>query len=92
MFINRVSEGFLAICVCILTFPLLGSIALKAQTEFASNDQRAAKVDYLFNTWDRPDKPGWAVGVIQDGNLVYERYFGMANIKKGIEKRITTSS
>jgi len=38
------------------------------------------QVDALFTAWDRPDTPGCALGVIQDGQLVYARGYGMANL------------
>ena len=38
------------------------------------------QVDALFAAWDRPDTPGCALGVIQDGRLVYARGYGLANL------------
>jgi len=46
--------------------------------------QLTDKVDALFTTWDRPDSPGCALGVIQHGQLVYKRGYGMANLEHGI--------
>ncbi|GBC83113.1 Penicillin-binding protein 4* [bacterium HR10] len=43
-----------------------------------------AQVDRLFAVWDRPDSPGCAVGIIQNGRLVYARGYGMANLEHGI--------
>jgi CubicO group peptidase (beta-lactamase class C family) len=37
--------------------------------------------DRLFAAWDRPDSPGCAVGIIQDGALVYVRGFGRASLE-----------
>jgi CubicO group peptidase (beta-lactamase class C family) len=42
------------------------------------------KVDALFERWNRPDSPGCAVGIISDGELVYERYFGAASLEFGV--------
>lgn len=47
-------------------------------------DARTAKVDELFAQWDRPDSPGCAVGIIQDGQLIYARGYGMANLDHDI--------
>jgi CubicO group peptidase (beta-lactamase class C family) len=38
------------------------------------------KVDALFAEWDRPGSPGCALGVIREGQLVYARGYGMANL------------
>jgi CubicO group peptidase (beta-lactamase class C family) len=40
----------------------------------------AAKVDEMFARWDRKDGPGCAVGIIQNGQLVYSKGFGSANL------------
>ena len=55
-----------------------------AQLELASHDPRPAEIDSLFSASDRPDVPGWAVGVIQDGKFVYKRCYGMANVEEKI--------
>src|SRR5262245_28932656 len=39
-----------------------------------------ARVDRLFETCNRPDVPGCAVGIIQDGKLIYRKGFGTANL------------
>jgi CubicO group peptidase (beta-lactamase class C family) len=42
------------------------------------------KVDELFATWDRPDSPGCALGIIENGRFVYRRGYGMANLEHEI--------
>jgi CubicO group peptidase (beta-lactamase class C family) len=44
----------------------------------------AREVDALFATWDRPDSPGCALGVIQDGKLVYARGYGQASLEHSV--------
>jgi CubicO group peptidase (beta-lactamase class C family) len=39
------------------------------------------RVDALFAPWDRPDSPGCALGVIEDGKLVHARGFGSASLE-----------
>ncbi len=41
------------------------------------------KIDALFAPWDRPDSPGYAVGLVQDGELIHLRGYGMANLEQG---------
>lgn len=46
--------------------------------------RQAAKVAALFSEWDKPDSPGCVVGVIQDGDFIYQHGFGMANLEPGV--------
>lgn len=46
-------------------------------------DHRAG-VDSLFAAWDKTTSPGCALGVISDGELIYKRGYGMANLDYGI--------
>ena len=50
----------------------------------ADGDELTNRVDKLFSEWDKPDSPGCALGVIQDGQLIYKRGYGMANLEHGI--------
>ena len=70
--------------IFVLTFCLVYVSALKARPEPVSFESLTARLDYVFNTWDRFDVPGFAIAVIQNGNLVYERYFGMADLEERI--------
>lgn len=42
------------------------------------------KIDKLFAEWDKSDSPGCALGIIKDGQLVYSRGYGMANLEHDI--------
>jgi hypothetical protein len=42
------------------------------------------KVDQLFFALDRPGSPGVAVAVVRDGEAVYQRGFGFADLEHGI--------
>jgi CubicO group peptidase (beta-lactamase class C family) len=48
------------------------------------------KVDRLFAEWGRPDSPGCALGVIKDGQLVYKRGYGLADLEHDVP--ITTQT
>lgn len=41
---------------------------------------RVVEVDALFAEWDRSDSPGCALGVVENGELTYERGYGSANL------------
>lgn len=42
------------------------------------------RVDAVFAEYDGTDSPGCALGVIRDGELVYARGYGMANLDLGV--------
>jgi len=42
------------------------------------------RVEELLRPFDGTHKPGFAVGVIQDGRLVYSKGYGMANLDDGV--------
>jgi len=48
---------------------------------FESEEKR---VDKLFAAWERPDSPGCALSVIEDGQFVYQRGYGMANLEHDV--------
>jgi CubicO group peptidase (beta-lactamase class C family) len=39
------------------------------------------KVDALFAEWDKPHTPGCAIAIIQNGEIIYSRGYGMANLE-----------
>ena len=49
-----------------------------------------AKVDRVFERWNRSDTPGCAVGVEVDGKPVLIRAYGMANLEYGLKIRPDT--
>src|SRR5437867_5784217 len=42
------------------------------------------KVDQIFAAYDKPTSPGCALGVVRDGELIYKRGYGMANLELGV--------
>ena len=65
--------GFAFLFFCLLTSVALGLA-----------DERSDKVDKLFAEWDKPDSPGYALAVIQDGKILYTRGYGSANLELGV--------
>ncbi len=51
---------------------------------YADINSLTERVDKLFASWDKPDSPGCALGIIQDGELIYARGYGMANLEYNI--------
>jgi CubicO group peptidase (beta-lactamase class C family) len=57
---------------------------VNAQTNQPAKDTFTEKVDKLFSQFDRPDSPGCAIAIIKDGQILYKRGYGMANLDHSI--------
>lgn len=68
----------------ILTLALLITLgrvsAAVAQPYSPGKDAQQEKVDALFAQWDKPNSPGCAVAIIKDGQVLYKRGYGIANL------------
>ena len=62
----------------------LASILFLATAVFVSADEKTAAVDKIFAPWDSTSTPGLALAVIKDGEIVYSRGYGMANLEQSI--------
>jgi CubicO group peptidase (beta-lactamase class C family) len=60
------------------------SSTLLAQHIVGTRDARALRADSVFQRFDRTDSPGCALGVYQDGKVLYARGYGMASLEHGI--------
>jgi CubicO group peptidase (beta-lactamase class C family) len=58
-------------------------IALMALQAGAA-DEKQEKVDKIFAAYDKPDSPGCAVGVIQNGDFVYRKGYGRGSLELGV--------
>ncbi len=68
-------------------FIVLLALVASAETSPISEPPGAlpnSRVDSLFSAWNRPDAPGCALGVIQNGKLVYQRGYGRANLEHDV--------
>jgi len=54
-------------------------------TTQTSSDSITKKVDELFSAVNTGDSPGAAVAVIKNGNIIYKRGYGMANLEGGVQ-------
>lgn len=63
---------------------LLPPVTCRAQERAAKPALATERVDALFAQWDKPDSPGCALAVIKDGQIVYKRGYGSANLDYGI--------
>jgi CubicO group peptidase (beta-lactamase class C family) len=47
-------------------------------------DEKTDRVDEIFARWDNPDIPGCAIAIIKDGEIIYKRGYGMANLENDV--------
>ena len=64
--------------------PVLSIVILFAVVCAATADERSDRVDKLFSDWDSTHSPGAAIAVIRDGEIIYERGYGMADLEHGV--------
>src|SRR5215472_311357 len=50
----------------------------------AASDILTQKVNQLFSVYDKPDSPGCSLGVVRDGEFVYRKAYGLANLELGV--------
>lgn len=64
------------------------AILLTALAAFAADPTPVApapaQIDAVFKDLDRPDSPGCALAVIRDGQIAYQRGYGMASLELGV--------
>jgi CubicO group peptidase (beta-lactamase class C family) len=75
-----------AIAIAATAVALLASTARHAGAQYivGARDARAHRADSVFRRFDRTDSPGCALGVYQDGRILYARGYGMASLEHGI--------
>src|SRR5215469_17094834 len=66
---------------------LLAATVLQGQS---LSPEMAAKVDQVFEKWNRTDSPGCALGIYKDGQIVYKHGYGMANLNDDVPIRPNT--
>ena len=49
-----------------------------------------SRIDPIFAEWDKPDSPGCALAVVQNGQIAYARGYGMANLEYDIPITLTS--
>ncbi len=64
--------------IIIILLSFASAFALSAQT------QQFEKIDLLLNSTIQDNHPGLGVGIIKDGEIIYERYKGLSNLQHQI--------
>lgn len=71
---------WIATCLILQSLFAFGQSADKKDTPVSPN----AKMDKLFDFWNRLDQPGFAVVVVKEGQVVYQNVFGLACQEHGV--------
>ena len=58
------------------------SVSAQAPAVPALPDARTDAVDKIFAPFAKPDSPGCAVGIYQNGQLIYKHAYGMADLER----------
>ncbi len=75
----------LALLVATLAASLIAASSdARAQHIVGTRDARALRADSVFQRFDRTDSPGCALGVYQDGKILYARGYGMESLEHGV--------
>jgi CubicO group peptidase (beta-lactamase class C family) len=56
-------------------------LALPAARPLSAQADRAARIDSLFAEWTQPGSPGVSVVIVEDGTVVLERGYGIAQLE-----------
>jgi CubicO group peptidase (beta-lactamase class C family) len=64
----------------LITAVVLLTGEMAAGEDPSASFQYAAQIDAMFAKYDQPNAPGCVVGIIQNGELVYSKGFGSANL------------
>ena len=62
----------------------LSLVADRLAADGPGDPELSRKVDEVFAPWDSTSSPGCALSVIRDGQTIYARGYGMANLEHGL--------
>ncbi len=82
------AQGWGGVAVVAAQEPLPAEVRPVLQEEQGARVSQV--VDSLLAQWDRPDSPGAAVVVIQDGEPIHLAGYGMASLEHGVPNRAET--
>lgn len=46
--------------------------------------EQQQQIDAIFAEWNRTDSPGGALAIVQDGQIIYKKGYGMADLEHGV--------
>ncbi len=63
---------------------LLAALCICTPTAVTHAQPRDPRVDSVFAAYDTPNSPGCALGVYRDGQIVYARGYGLADLERRV--------
>uniref|UniRef100_UPI003F6A7061 serine hydrolase domain-containing protein n=1 Tax=Polaribacter sp. TaxID=1920175 RepID=UPI003F6A7061 len=60
-------------------------IILFSTTILFSQENELSKIDSILNAKVKLNEPGIAVGIIKEGNVIYEKYLGLSNLQHQVK-------
>ncbi|WP_435135170.1 serine hydrolase domain-containing protein [Formosa sp. A9] len=57
---------------------------------FSYSQKTVAEFDAVLAQWDKPNEPGGVVGVVQNGEFIYQKAFGLASLEFNVPNKIST--
>jgi CubicO group peptidase (beta-lactamase class C family) len=76
--------------IAFLFFALLCIFDTSSAQEKPDQDEIEAKIDSIFQKWSTTDSPGAAIAIVQDGDLIFKKGYGMSNLEYDIPIRPNT--
>ncbi len=83
-------KNTIVLIMLVVAFAFPGVLAQQNMTAQTSDDEAAKKADAFLAQWDKADMPGCAVAAVRDGNVIYKRAFGMANLDYDVPNSTAT--
>jgi CubicO group peptidase (beta-lactamase class C family) len=77
-------RSLIILATSLATFVAAPARAARSQEIIGVRDARALRADSVFQRFDRTDSPGCALGVYEDGRILYARGYGMASLEHGV--------
>ena len=73
--------------IVIILITLFSFFTTTAQEKIAQEH----RIDAIFSRWNAEDAPGGTVGIIKDGNLIFAKGYGMANLDHRVPNTSATT-
>src|SRR5215471_18391031 len=77
----RIRYSAIVLWICLIGISAFGQANKNIR---AAEKPLTGKVDEVFSRFEKPESPGCALAVIKDGQIAYERGYGMSNLEYGI--------
>lgn len=74
----------------LLSFFLLILPYLSCQSQGSRDSIQIAAIDQLFKSWSKPNHPGGSIGIMKNGQLLYNKAFGLASLEYNVPNEPNT--